>query len=696
MEDRSKLALTLEKLSVFITGVFVVFFPLVIATFTTEGFVLPKQFLLIGVSLLCLILLGIKGALIGSLRLRRTPFDLAILLFLVAMLLSSLFAVNRYDSLISFFPILFAGILFFVITNSAKRKQDFYFLSAGILLSSALVSIISVLSYFKLYVIPFEFAKNQAFSPMGSLFDQLIFILVALSFGLHLAWPALRSKKIDKSRLPFAVMSLVILAGTLVTAFAMWKLQKPSILPFEAGFQISFAAISQDTGRIIQGFLVGSGIGTFLTDFTRFKPASLNLNPTLWSLTFLRSSSFVLELLATTGLLGILSFGFLAFRIVRQRPMFVPLIALLVLSLIVPFSFPLLVLFFVLLGVYSVEQGLNDKNKASFFDLEVKFLALRRGVFALSDATSRKDSDNDSILAYGFLGLIALFSILFGFAAFRFLYSDMLFQSSLLAARQNNAQRTYELQTKAINTFPQRDGYHRIFSQINLTLANNLAGSTPKGSSPSAEVQQNIYRLIQQSINSGRNATTISPQSAINWQNLSGIYRSLIGFGENADQFSLLANQQALALDPSNPQEYVNLGGIFYQLGQWDNAIRQFQLAISLKPDFANAYYNLGHALEQKGDLKAALEAYQRVKSLVAQDKKSVEQINKDIAAIESKIGQAPKEEASAQPAQNQPELQVNQPATQLPAQNPQVKIPAPVTSATPQPSATPSPAPAP
>ena len=151
-------------------------------------------------------------------------------------------------------------------------------------------------------------------------------------------------------------------------------------------------------------------------------------------------------------------------------------------------------------------------------------------------------------------------------------------------------------------------------------------------------------------------ATTVSPQTAIDWQNLSSVYRSLIGFGQNADQFALATAQQALVLDPNNPQEYINYGGIFYQLQQWDNAIRQFQIAASLKPDFANAYYNLGHALEMKGDLQGALAQYQAVRNLVGTDKTSLAQIDNEIKAVQDKIGTAEGKSATTQgTAENQP-----------------------------------------
>ena len=397
--------------------------------------------------------------------------------------------------------------------------------------------------------------------------------------------------------------------------------------------------------------------------------------------------------MATMGLLGVLSFLFLVYRIFRTKPLFAPVILVIVFAFLIPFSFSSILMMFLLLAIYSVQQGIAGKHKHSFFDVELKLVALKRGVFALTDPDEKPESEHSNLLPWGFLIIVGVFSFMIGIVSIRFLASDYLFQKSLVAAGKNDAQNTYKLQTDAIRMFPQRDGYHRIFSQINLSIANNLAQSIPQGTTPTAEQQQTIYQLIQQSINSGRNATTISPQNSVNWQNLSSIYRALIGFGQNADQFALLSNQQAIALDKNNPQQYIAYGGIFYQLGQWDNAIRQFTIAATLKPDFANAYYNLGHALEEKGELESALTQYQTVRQLVANDKNSVDLIDKEITAIKVRIGDktAAAVKVNANPNPTAP-IAVDQPAAQLPEQDPPVKIPGPSTTTTP--SRTPSPSP--
>src|SRR3989344_6052238 len=223
--------------------------------------------------------------------------------------------------------------------------------------------------------------------------------------------------------------------------------------------------------------------------------------------------------------------------------------------------------------------------------------------------------------------------------------------------------------------FPYNASYHRVFSQINLALANSLAQGIQQGSSPSAEVQRNITALLQQSINSGRNAVILAPVTSLNWQNLSQIYRSLINVGQNAEHFAIASMNQEIALDPYNPILRVQLGGIFYQLGKFDNAQNQFRVAINLKRDFANAYYNLGHALEQMGDLQSALEAYQVVKQLSRDNKQNLERIEEEIKTLEAKIGETVKEAGEISPETEQTPLSISTPSANLPPQKPPIKI---------------------
>jgi tetratricopeptide (TPR) repeat protein len=225
-----------------------------------------------------------------------------------------------------------------------------------------------------------------------------------------------------------------------------------------------------------------------------------------------------------------------------------------------------------------------------------------------------------------------------------------------------------------------------------LALANSIAQGVPQGQQPNQQVQQNIITLLQQSINSGRNAVTLAPLSSLNWQNLSVIYRSLINVGQNADQFAIASMGQAIALDPYNPQLRVQLGGVYYQLQQWDLAQQQFQLAIDLKRDFANAYYNLGHTLESKGDLQNALAYYQTVRQLSSDNPDNMKQIDAEIKVLEEKIGQQGAA-TNVQPQTDQTPLAIPSPAAALPTVSPPVRIsPPPPAAGTPAPTQASSP----
>ena len=153
----------------------------------------------------------------------------------------------------------------------------------------------------------FDFAKTEIFSPIGSLLDQAIYLALILPIT---AYPLLKAnqdqndlKNIKGGKITLGVATDAITIGLAITIYNLIVKQNPIMLPYEVGFQTAFAAISQDAGRIAQGFFFGNGFGTYGADFTRFKQATFNLNPTLWSITFFRSSSYVLELLATTGML---------------------------------------------------------------------------------------------------------------------------------------------------------------------------------------------------------------------------------------------------------------------------------------------------------------------------------------------------------------------------------------------------------
>src|SRR5258708_17467143 len=125
---RNKLSSYLEGLSVGLLGLFLLAFPLLFATLTTDIFSLPKQFALGAVVLVSLILFGLKSVADKTVRFRRTPFDLPVLLFIVAVFISSFLADNKADSIVAFASLFFSGSFYYLITNPAITNNTIYFI----------------------------------------------------------------------------------------------------------------------------------------------------------------------------------------------------------------------------------------------------------------------------------------------------------------------------------------------------------------------------------------------------------------------------------------------------------------------------------------------------------------------------------------------------------------------------------------
>jgi tetratricopeptide (TPR) repeat protein len=88
--------------------------------------------------------------------------------------------------------------------------------------------------------------------------------------------------------------------------------------------------------------------------------------------------------------------------------------------------------------------------------------------------------------------------------------------------------------------------------------------------------------------------------------------------------------------DPNNKLIYMNLGILFGQVNQLDNAIMAFNKAILIDNKYADAFYNRGYAYQIKGDHIKAIENFNEAinlnpneKEYVFSKKRSEEIINK-------------------------------------------------------------------
>jgi len=169
---------------------------------------------------------------------------------------------------------------------------------------------------------------------------------------------------------------------------------------------------------------------------------------------------------------------------------------------------------------------------------------------------------------------------------------------------------------QAITQSPYVDRYHASLAQVEMAIASSIANNKDL----TEEDRQTITQLISQAINEGKATVTLNQGRSANWELLAQIYQNIMSFAEGADQFAIDTYTQAVALDPINPNLRIGLGGVYYALGRYDDAIDIFKLAALAKPDLANSHYNLAIAYGEKKNYDSAIAEMNTVLTLVAKD----------------------------------------------------------------------------
>lgn len=84
-----------------------------------------------------------------------------------------------------------------------------------------------------------------------------------------------------------------------------------------------------------------------------------------------------------------------------------------------------------------------------------------------------------------------------------------------------------------------------------------------------------------------------------------------VGFGDPGNAETILSHRQrAVDLDPHNPFIHADLAAVHHGMGEWERAIAQLQRALALEPNFADAHATMGRLYEERGEDSLALEHY--------------------------------------------------------------------------------------
>lgn len=635
-----KLIESIEKYALYIV---LALFPIFVLGNYASPYVVPKEILLVGGVSVVIILWVIRMIVKGSLSFSAGKFDLGVFLIAVAYLVATFLATpNKMEAYL--LPgtttfVLGGAVLYFLINqfDAKTKKSAGIALFIGLLLLSLTVLLTTLGAFSKIPQLP-PFMKDSLFNPMGGTIPSIIVMAIFMVFSIGLLM-----KEKDGIKKLFYGVSLAVLVFTsiiLVGSILPGKAGAPKFVNTQTSWEILVETLKRSP-------IFGVGPSNYLTAFNLFRPVSYN-GTDLWQVRFTTASNYYFTALTETGFVGLLALAVLLIAVYRfavkdlkfsgsmetigESIEKLSVILAIVLFALLPIAPILLVYLFALLALFSKSEGHAAQLNVSS-----------------SDAGPLSSRIPAIIVGIPFLaGIIAV--VFFGT---KVLAAEATFKTALDALTQNDAKTTYTLMQSAINQNPQVDRYHASFAQVDMALASSIAS---KKDITDAD-RTTITQLVQQAIAEGKNAVILNAGRSGNWEVLAQIYRSIMPFAQGADQFTIQTYTQAIALDPTNPNLRIALGGVYYALGKYDDAITAFKLAVLAKNDLANAHYNLAIAYREKKDYDNAITEMNTVLSIVSKDSQDYTlaqnvltdlQKNKAAAAPSTENLQAPQKNATS------------------------------------------------
>jgi len=621
--------------------------PLFFLPITPNFFGFNKNYLIFFIASLSLICFSLRSVARKQIQLSLSPASFPFLLLTILFIISAIFqSGNPHSALFDYAAPLISLIIIFITTTSSQKnrpliKNTFFALLASALLSS----LIALYQFSELNAFSsISWLQNQTFSPLGNPLSLITFLLPLLPAFIYLVF---KTNSVMEKTL-YLITSVVFI----LTIAAQISFYIPSdsqtiqlmLLPYSIGWSIAV-----DIFKTLRTTILGVGPDNFLVAFTNLRPITFNLT-NFWNTRFSSSSSYLLNLLTTTGVITTVSFLLAhinTLKLVKQNRQsdrkpyltatIITLILTLLLLLLIPGNITLLTLNFIALALTILQLKLLTNSP------------IKDQVFSLI-ASSQQGSRKTPVLSLIFTFLSVLLLIFFWIPATRDYLAARATYQAFTNLNQNTAL-AYQQLEQAYTLSPSNPTYRTNFAQTSLAIANSLASQEDL----TDEQKTQITQLIEQTIRESKNAIQLNPYNVIYWENLASIYNQLLNFAEGASDWTIASYSQAISLDPNNPQLRLSLGGVYLALGDYSQASRIFEQAVNLKPDWANARYNLAAAYKANENYALALEQMQAVLELIDPDSPDYQQTEQEITELEKLV---PTDTTETQTDQNQTEEQ--------------------------------------
>lgn len=670
----NKTARRFEKLSKIALYFLVFLLPIFFLPWTANVLDFNKQALLlflVFISLFCWLLRALIG---GKIELNFSFFNLPVIIFLIILAISAFFSASPYASFWgwplnvapSFLTILGFIFLYFLLINNFQKGEILGPLLTFII-SSFLAIIFGGLQLFGKFLLPFAFSQAASFNTIGTvnalgvfaaalllLISSLIlisrglmkflFIIIGL-FGFCLlflinfwaAWIILlvgaavllifgiTQREIFQAN--WLILPMILLVVSLF--FGILKISIPGLpaVPFEvspsqtASFNIATQTLKD---HLPVSLLLGSGPSTFAFDYSKFKPSSIN-QTAFWGVRFASGASEVSDKLATSGILGLISFLgilgvfiFLAFKWLLKKTksasgwilglgIFASWVGLAIGVFLYPFNLSLGFLFWFLTASFIV----LTEGKVKTWTLEPSSTAAIGTSFA-----------------FIFLLILGIGVLFLGGQRY---IAEVRYLQGLTSFQKGDNQAAANFLLSAIShTGGSQDNYWRDLSQIYLFRINEELAKTDV---VKEEMSKRVSVLISDAINSAASAANLVPKNVANWTTRGFTYYNVVSLITGAEEWAVKSYEEAAKLEPTSPFIYTELGRVYLAKAdalapaqkeeketEFAKAREQFQKSIDLKSDYAPAHFQLAAIYIRENKIKEAINKMEEAKLAAPND----------------------------------------------------------------------------
>lgn len=646
-------------------SILMVFFglPIFFTGLNLQGVAFEKQMYFYFWTLLGLVAWAARGVVSESLRIKRTPLDIPIIVFLIAYILSFIFSVDRWHSFWGFFGdpsrglmSVVAVVIFYYLFLSNFSEKLFRWALGAFIFSGSLVSVWVFLALMdKINFIPIAWKNVMPFSPLGSIgslgifFGLMVPLLLAVIFKIrmdekannilkniftavimailvlniillwilhsYVLWPGLflgmaffsvlTLSKIVRAPaswtwLPMAVF-VVILVAYLVGPLEIARVEIPAEI--SATFPSYKTSWEVAKGVLRDRLLFGSGPATYGYDFSLYHPQNFNLN-NFYNLRFYQGTGMFFDSLSAMGILG-------------------------------AFSFLLVVISFLSISGYLLFKE-REKNKiyslgllaasiialadilAARMEGAIFLIGMLVGIAALAVIIKESGSEENyfsltlKASAKFALTLAFVFIAVSAGVIFLFIFIGKAYTADIYAGIASK-ERSIDKLRKSINLFGKEGRYYTRLGQEYMVLANSEVLKK--------EEEKNI-KLIQeylnQAINNSKKGSDLMENDVRAREALAQVYENT---GMITGDYKLAedAYGKASELEPSNPDFPVKLGQIKLSMAiresdktKKEEIIKEaqdfFKKSIEKKENYSAGYYNLALTEEALGEIDKAVE----------------------------------------------------------------------------------------